>query len=796
MPIYLRPQLDIILDELSDPFKQHGVEIIMSSPLPHKLQKIFEQTLALVLPTALRAGGPVLVTMKREDGEPTVDKRGIFIQQFKRGLTTQFLEVTKKPDEKNTAPAKKSENTREAMEERISKYSLVDSELLEAQLLIERLCNALQVEHQYDVDCFGMRLERMAGITIERSNNPLSAKHLTTVFHQCCDVLQPSKTASDAAMTNWGKALKEAYPQWLKQLNQLLIKQHILPRLDLDDINRRYEKKNQDKAREMRKNLIEDITGKAQDADADINNAELMQSLKTLVANAADNNPELNKHIVTGASGGTLATKEDIFEAISNISSTTQINADTGYRETPANAPTLAEKVASLTAMQSKALDNQTQNAISLLSMMFDRLQNEEQIAEPIKPLIDELQAPILKIAVQDQDFFSNPDNSAQALINEIAQVGTQWTPKQNASKDPFYKKISTIVDDISTAAESIDNHEGFFEEKLITLKDFLEREKQRSALLEERIIQAESMKARTDAARVTAEKVIMKKIVRHNASPHTATFLQEYWQHVLFFYINRDEDYLSDEQQQARQVIDNLLIFKPETLATDFNKVFEAILWHLHHMGLTLTEQEQTQQHLHSEFTSKQQAVRDELAIAAEAAAKAAAQEQAAARAAAELANAVNSALDRKEPVQVAATPPAPKETVIDTFTTEDISFETEPAILDSIADDDDFEIEDELIVEEDVSVEDIFDKQADMLRADTWFRLSNTTYDKLKIKLAAVIKHNGNYIFVNREGAKVITAKKQEVAELLRCGELSIVDDTVFFDRALESVIQSLRQ
>ena len=776
-------------------------------------QKIFEQTLALVLPTAIRAGGPVLVTMKREDGEPAVDKRGIFIQQFKRGLTEQFAQAAKKPDDKNAAPAKKVENTREAMEERISKYSLVDSELLEAQLLIERICNALQAEHQYDVDCLGMRLERMAGITVERSNNPLSAKHITTVFHQCCDVLQPTKMSSDAAMTNWGKALKEAYPQWLKQLNQLLIKQHILPRLDLDDINRRYEKKNQDKAREMRKNLIEDITGKPQSADNEIDNAELMQSLKALVANAATINPELNKHIVTGANGGALATKEDIFNAISNISSTHQINTETGYREVSDNEQSLAEKVAALTAMQSKALDSQTQNSISLLSMMFDRLQNEEQIAEPIKPLINELQIPILKVAVQNQDFFSNPDNPAQELINEIAQVGTQWTPKQNINKDPFYKKISTIVDDINTSSESIENHEEFFEEKLITLKDFLEREKQRSALLEERIIQAESMKARTDAARATAEKVILKKISRHNAKPFTATFLQDYWQQVLFFYINRDEDYISDEQQKAKQIIDDLLIFKPETLTVDFNKTFDAILWHLHHMGLTLTEQESTQNQLCVEFNEGQQAVKDQLAATAEAAAKAAAQEQAAARAAAELASAVNNILDRQEPapepITTAPSPsteinaPAPSTdsvaftsstSISDSSATEEISFEVDSISLDSTLDDDD--IEDAFVLEEDISVEDIFDKQADMLRADTWFRLSNATHDKLKVKLAAVIKHNGNYIFVNREGAKMITAKKPEVAELLRCGELSIVDDSVFFDRALESVIQSLRK
>lgn len=789
----------------------------MSKPLSHKLQKIFEQTVALVLPTAIKSSSPVFVNLNKNEGEPIQDKRGIFIQQFKKSLSEQFANAAKKPEDKKDTEAKRAGNSREELEARISKYSLMDTDLLEAQIMIDRLCNTLQDEHQYDVDCLSMRLERLAGITIERSNNPLTAKHLTTVFHQCCDALQPSKNASDAAMTNWGKALKVAYPQWIKHINQLLIKQHILPRLDMDDVSQRYEKKNQDKAREIRKNLIEDITGKKQDADTSISNEDLMLSIKALVANAAASNTELNKHIVTGTTGGTLATKEDIFEAINSITNTAQVNSETGYRELPEINQSLAEKLASASDMQSKALDTQTQNSISLLSMMFDRLQNEEQIAAPIKPLIDELQAPILKLAVQNQDFFANPDNSAQELINGIAQVGTQWTPKQNISKDPFYKKISSIVDDInasSLSSTSIEQHEEIFEEKLITLKDFLEREKQRSALLEERIIQAESMKARTEAARETAEKTILKKISRYKAPEHTATFLKEYWQHVLFFYINRDDDFLSEEQQKARKTLDDLLIFRAENLDTEFSAVAEAIVWHLHHIGLELSNEEATLKGLRDEFHNSQQSIKDQIAAAAEASAKAAEQEQAAARAAEALSNAVSVVLKRSEtqsePIPTANTqpiepPPAiTQEAVIfetsntspSPSTEDDTTFDFGEIITDSLPEIDDDDFEDEISQDEDFSVEDIFDKQADMLRADTWFRLSNATHDKLKIKLAAVIKHNGNYIFVNREGAKIITAKKPEVAELLRCGELEIVDDSIFFDRALESVIQSLRK
>ncbi|MCC7516093.1 MAG: DUF1631 family protein [Pseudomonadales bacterium] len=795
----------------------------MSNALPNKLQKIFEHTVALVLPSAIKAGGPVLVNLKKTEGEPVQDKRGIFIQQFKKGMAEIFAQAAKKTNaaEADTTATKRA-GPREDMEERISKYSLMDKELLEAQIMIDRLCNTLQAEHQFELDCLGMRLERLAGITIERSNIPLAARQLTTVFHQSCEALQPSKFSSDAAMTNWGKALSEAYALWLKQLNQILIKQHVLPRLDMDDVHRRYEKKNQEKAREMRKNLIADVTGKSGDDTAAISDEELINSLRSLVANAVTQQPELGKHIVSGSSTGAPATREDIFEALGQITDTAQINAETGYRDLPANTMTLAEKIAAQTDMQSRTLDAQTQNAISLLSMTFDKLQQEEQIAEPIKPLINDLQVPILKMAMQDQHFFSNPDNPAQEMLNELAKAGTRWTPKPNISKDPFYKKISSIVDDISNNSETEEDSEAFFGEKLITLKDFLEREERRSALLEERIIQAESVKARTDAARDTASRIVRKKIFRHNAEPATATFLQDYWTQVLFFYINRDDDYLSDEQQQARKIIDDLLIFTPDNLDKDIAAIQEQLVWHVHHMGLQIDEQEHTLQVIHQEMEGRRQTIRNEMANAAQERAAAEAKEQAAAQAAAALKAAVDQALERggdtTPAASVATTPdPAPAVTIntaATAFAKPDadlIVFDNTPTSppIDSSVDAtitpeesevfltiDDDEEDDEDYAEADIAVEDIFDKQADMLRADTWFRLTNATHDKLKIKLAAVIKHNGNYIFVNREGVKIITTQKAGVAELLRSGELSLVDDTVFFDRALESVIQSLRR
>lgn len=229
--------------------------------------------------------------------------------------------------------------------------------------------------------------------------------------------------------------------------------------------------------------------------------------------------------------------------------------------------------------------------------------------------------------------------------------------------------------------------------------------------------------------------------------------------------------------------------------------------------MGLALSQQETTLANLRDEFNSAQQEIKNEQAAAAEAATKKAEQEQAAARAAAELASSVSSILARTEtattPESAPITPatPASSEDFADnifdssasaTTASTDISFTVESlpleATIDEVVFEEDDDFEEVLAIEDDFALEDIFDKQADMLRADTWFRLSNATHGQAKVKLAAVIKHNGNYIFVNREGAKIITAKKSEVAELLRCGELSIIDDTIFFDRALRNLLFSL--
>jgi len=79
--------------------------------------------------------------------------------------------------------------------------------------------------------------------------------------------------------------------------------------------------------------------------------------------------------------------------------------------------------------------------------------------------------------------------------------------------------------------------------------------------------------------------------------------------------------------------------------------------------------------------------------------------------------------------------------------------------------------------------------------LKIGTWVEWHPREGKAVRCKLAAVIGATGKYIFVNRNGARVVEYMQGEVARALGDGTLETLDDCMIFDRALESVIDSLR-
>jgi hypothetical protein len=75
------------------------------------------------------------------------------------------------------------------------------------------------------------------------------------------------------------------------------------------------------------------------------------------------------------------------------------------------------------------------------------------------------------------------------------------------------------------------------------------------------------------------------------------------------------------------------------------------------------------------------------------------------------------------------------------------------------------------------------------------SWFEMQSEDGQKFRSRLAAIIRATGKYIFVNRSGVKVAEETRMSLALALKSGRLQVLDDGMLFDRALEAVIGNLR-
>jgi len=110
------------------------------------------------------------------------------------------------------------------------------------------------------------------------------------------------------------------------------------------------------------------------------------------------------------------------------------------------------------------------ERSIDFVGMMFDAITSDETIAPIISDLVMQLQIPIIKVAVSDEELFSNEQHPARNVLNLIPQAGKGVTEKE----DRVYLELDNIVNDILNEYE-MDNI--CFDHAVDTLYDLIENE-------------------------------------------------------------------------------------------------------------------------------------------------------------------------------------------------------------------------------------------------------------------------------------------------------------------------------
>ena len=485
---------------------------------------------------------------------------------------------------------------------------------------------------------------------------------------------------------------------------------------------------------------------------------------------------------------------------------------------------------------QAMSIGQVDDDAINLVAMLFQFILDDRNLAAPMKALIARLQIPIIKVAMLDKTFFSKGGHPARKLLNEIATASLGWVTPAKIERDPLYKKIDSIVNNLlnDSAGDT-----QLFQQELTDFVAFLEAERRRSSLVEQRTLDAEDGKAKSEIARQRVQTVLNEKVKGQTLPKVVINLLQDAWSNVLFLILLKEGEEAASWKEALQTVDDLLWSVHPIEQSADKKRLLKMLPGLLKNIRTGLTKIAYNPFDMNQLFedlekihitqlkespapipaSNPEPQAEDVAPVAVEPLVASPAEPIAAPISEPEAPQTLDSMLNQRQ-----AAEPSLEELDaalsdelgdFDDLLADDVPVSKEPVATepvkqsrvetDAVQGVETQQVEEltvggglatvEPVIAETVEVDDAALQQVDQLAMGSWVEIILDGESKTRCRLAAIIRGTGKYIFVNRSGMKVSEYHRESLALAIKEGQVFLLDDGLLFDRALESVIGNLR-
>jgi hypothetical protein len=384
---------------------------------------------------------------------------------------------------------------------------------------------------------------------------------------------------------------------------------------------------------------------------------------------------------------------------------------------------------------KSRRVGEADEDVINLMAMLFACILDDRNLPDSLKALIGRLQIPMVKVAVLDKRLFSHGSHPARRLLNEIAHAAMERGGCDDRERDSLYLHIEQVVQRLLN--DFVDDP-AIFSELLADFLVFTSDERRRSELLEQRTRDAEEGRAQTALARQRVEKALNQALPGKVLPQSVLVFVQEAWSKVLLLIWLKHGDQ-STQWQAAVQTMEQLIWSVQRHDQPDARSHLLALV-----PGLLKALREGLSgsafdSFAASEFFSELEGLHVQLIEPSKAPVM----------------------VEMQEEVVLPGADEGPVDTISVRLPADDAGFH-----------------------------------QVDQLRPGCWVEFQEDPDNTLRCKLAAIIEATGHYIFVNRTGMKVLERSRTSLALEFHRGAVCALDDTLLFDRAMDSVIGNLRR
>lgn len=638
------------------------------------------------------------------------------------------------------------------VEPEMDSLSLVGNDELEELVASETMINRANEQFAERLQHLTLRMDQLVPVKVYPKNNPLGCDSICQAFVDMAGRIDIDVRARLVLYKLFDKFVMTHLGELYDSLNQQLIEAKILP--SLAGAQTRRPRPSPAAGRQHRDSAHDgDVGGGAAEGGAE----QLLGTLRQLLGRATGGTEAPAGEVAGGGETAGAMSSQELMSLLTQA----QHQAPASAADSTASVQDVRALVTQLLSRSGgkSELNQVDEDVINLVSMMFEFILEDRSLAAPMKAQLARLQIPMIKVAIADKSFFGKGGHPARRLLNEMATAALGWQDSGGKAreKDALYQKIDHTVERI---LNEFTHDITVFETLLLEFRAFQEKEKRRARILEQRTIDAEDGKAKSERARAEVSAALAEVTRDVSVPPAADKLLSEAWANVLFITCLKQGVDSDDWQQQLATAEDlvwsvsvemsaenrqKLLKMVPSLLSR-LRKGLEEIAFNPYEMGQMFKALEQ----LHIDILRGKVKPEATPAPAAEA------------------------------PKPVPAPPPEPAAEAVPAT----------PVAAEAA--------EAEAVEEDRVSRRELDEQHlalVDNLTQGSWFEMAPASGERYRCRLAAIIRATGKYIFVNRGGMKVAEESRESLALAIRNGRLRILDDGMLFDRALESVISSLK-
>jgi len=181
---------------------------------------------------------------------------------------------------------------------------------------------------------------------------------------------------------------------------------------------------------------------------------------------------------------------------------------------------------------QPLAFTPQQTDTIDLMTLLFDHLGRDMPIDGHAATLMSRLQAPMLRVALAQPEFFSEKDHPARQLLGSVLDTAMQWLDGAGEDADPaLARKLQSVVD---RTAEEFDGDVDLLDELRQDLDSQLSVLRRRAEISERRHLEAAQGRERLQLARNRASELVAERLQQTDASGLLRTMMEQAWTDVL----------------------------------------------------------------------------------------------------------------------------------------------------------------------------------------------------------------------------------------------------------------------